>query len=78
MDFTYNNSYQTIIGMTPYEYGRKYRSPICWKEVGDRKLTGLEILQIISEKVKIIRNRMKVAQDRYESYANVIEETSQV
>ena len=28
--FSYNNSYQTTIGMTPYEalYGRKCRSPV--------------------------------------------------
>ena len=32
IEFTYNNSYQTSIGMTPYEalYGRKCRTPVCW------------------------------------------------
>ncbi|TYK27651.1 pol protein [Cucumis melo var. makuwa] len=36
MEFTYNNSYQTTIGMTPFEalYGRCCRSPVCWGEVG--------------------------------------------
>ncbi|XP_042424005.1 uncharacterized mitochondrial protein AtMg00860-like, partial [Zingiber officinale] len=31
-EFAYNNSYQTTIGMAPYEalYGRRCRSPICW------------------------------------------------
>ena len=31
VEFTYNNSYQTSIGMTPYEalYGRKCRTSIC-------------------------------------------------
>ncbi|RVW90805.1 Retrovirus-related Pol polyprotein from transposon 17.6 [Vitis vinifera] len=33
----YNNSYQSSIGMTPYEalYGRPCRSPLCWIEVVD-------------------------------------------
>ncbi|KAL0313649.1 UNVERIFIED_CONTAM: Transposon Ty3-I Gag-Pol polyprotein [Sesamum radiatum] len=32
MEFTYNNSFHSSIGMAPYEalYGRKCRSPICW------------------------------------------------
>ena len=37
VEFAYNNSYQASIGMAPYEvlYGRKYRTPICWDEVGE-------------------------------------------
>ena len=46
MEFAYNNSYQTSIGMAPYEalYGRKCRAPVCWDEVGERKLVGPEIV----------------------------------
>ena len=35
--FTYNNSYQATIGMTPFEalYDQKCRTPLCWEEVGD-------------------------------------------
>jgi len=35
----YNNSYQTIIKMAPFEalYGRKCRSSLCWDEVGERR-----------------------------------------
>ena len=64
VEFTYNNSYQTIIGMAPFEalYGRKCRTPLCWEEVGDRKLYGAELVQITTEKVRIIKDRMKVAQ----------------
>uniref|UniRef100_A0A2N9EM84 Reverse transcriptase n=1 Tax=Fagus sylvatica TaxID=28930 RepID=A0A2N9EM84_FAGSY len=38
VEFAYNNSFQSSIGMAPYEalYGRKCRSPICWDEVGPR------------------------------------------
>ena len=40
MEFAYNNSYPANIGMAPYEalYGRKCRTPVCWDEVGERKL----------------------------------------
>ncbi|XP_073304128.1 uncharacterized protein [Primulina huaijiensis] len=39
--------YQSSIGMAPYEtlYGRKYRSPLYWDEVGERKMLGLEPLE---------------------------------
>ena len=34
IEFTYNNSYHSSIGMAPYEglYGRKCRTPLCWFE----------------------------------------------
>ncbi len=35
IEFAYNNSYQSSIGMPPYEalYGRKCKTPLCWDEV---------------------------------------------
>ena len=32
IEFAYNNSYQSSIGMTPYEalYGRRCRTLVCW------------------------------------------------
>ena len=46
MKFVYNNSYQSSIGMAPFEalYGRKCRTPVCWDEVGERRLIGLELV----------------------------------
>jgi hypothetical protein len=46
IEFSYNNSYHSSIQMAPYEalYGRKCRSPICWEEVGERKLLGFELV----------------------------------
>ncbi|KAJ4701059.1 Retrotransposon protein, putative, Ty3-gypsy subclass [Melia azedarach] len=72
MEFAYNNSYQTSIQMAPYEalYGRKCRTPICWDEVGERKLLGPEIVQDTNEKISVIRDRLKMAQDRQKSYAD--------
>ena len=46
--FAYNNSYQASIDMAPYEalYGRKCRTPICWDEVGERKLNNEELIKV--------------------------------
>ena len=72
-EFAYNNSYQASIGMAPFEalYERKCRTPICWNEVGERKINNLELVEVFSEKICIIRERLKVAQDRQKSYADV-------
>ena len=72
MEFAYNNSYQSSIEMAPYKalYGRKCRTPLCWDEVGERKLLGPEIVQVMTDNVKVIRDRLKIAQDRQKSYAH--------
>ncbi|KAL0561549.1 hypothetical protein IC582_001983 [Cucumis melo] len=72
MEFAYNNSFHSSIGMVPYEalYGRRCRTPVWWDEVGERKLVGPELVQITSENVKIIRERLKTAQDRQKRYAD--------
>ena len=48
VEFDYNNNFQTSIGMAPYEalYGRKCRSPIYWDDMGERKLLGLDLVQV--------------------------------
>ncbi|KAJ9544514.1 hypothetical protein OSB04_024221 [Centaurea solstitialis] len=72
VEFSYNNSYHSTIGMAPYEalYGRKCRTPLCWREMGEKILVGPELIQITHDKIQIIRERMKVAQDRQKSYAD--------
>ena len=72
VEFAYNNSYQASIGMAPYEalYGRKCRTPICWNEVGERKLSSKELIKISTEKIQVVREKLKVAQDRQKSYAD--------
>ena len=58
--------------MAPFEalYGRKCRTPVCWDEVGERRLVGLELVKITSEKVKIVCDNLKKARDRQKSYAD--------
>ncbi|RVW79287.1 Transposon Ty3-I Gag-Pol polyprotein [Vitis vinifera] len=72
VEFAYNNSFQASIGMAPFEalYGRKCRSPICWNDVGERKLLGPELVQLTVEKVALIKERLKAAQSRHKSYAD--------
>nr|CAN61139.1 hypothetical protein VITISV_009489 [Vitis vinifera] len=72
VEFAYNNSFQASIGMAPFEalYGRKCRSPICWNDVGERKLLGPELVQLTVEKVALIKERLKAAQSRHKSYVD--------
>nr|KYP56354.1 Transposon Ty3-I Gag-Pol polyprotein [Cajanus cajan] len=46
IEFTYNNSYHSSIGMAPYEalYGRRCRTPLCWVEPGENAILGPEIV----------------------------------
>ncbi|RVW93684.1 Transposon Ty3-I Gag-Pol polyprotein [Vitis vinifera] len=71
-EFAYNNNYQSSIGMAPYEalYGRPCRSPLCWIEMGESRLLGPEIVQETTEKIQLIKEKLKTAQDRQKSYAD--------
>ena len=73
VEFVYNNNFQSSIRMAPYEalYGRKCRTPLCWTELSKRKVIGPDLIQETEEKVKMIRERLKVATDRQKSYANM-------
>ncbi|GKE19277.1 putative reverse transcriptase domain-containing protein [Tanacetum coccineum] len=73
VEFSYNNSYHTSIKAASFEalYGRKCRSPICWAKVGDRQLTGPEIIHETTEKIVQIKSRIQAARDRQKSYADV-------
>ena len=73
MEFAYNSSYQSSIGMAPYEalYGRKFRTPMCWTELNEHKIIGPDLVKDTKEKVKIIQQRLKAASDRQKSYANL-------
>ena len=58
--------------MPPFEalYGQRCRSMICWKEVGNRKIHGSDLIQETTEKIKIIRRRMKTAQSGQKAYVD--------
>ena len=70
--FAYNNNYQSSIDMVTYEalYGRPCRSSLCWIEVGERCLLGPKIVQETTEKIHLIKEKLKTIQDRQKSYAD--------
>ncbi|GKF15319.1 putative reverse transcriptase domain-containing protein, partial [Tanacetum coccineum] len=72
VEFSYNNSYHASIKAAPYEalYGRKCISPVCWSEVGDSQLTGLELTRDTNEKIVQIKNRLLAARSRQKSYTD--------
>nr|GEW94263.1 putative reverse transcriptase domain-containing protein [Tanacetum cinerariifolium] len=47
------------------------RSPVCWAEVGDAQLTGLELIHETTEKIVQIKQRIQAARDHQKSYADV-------
>ena len=53
-----------MIRMVPYKllYGRRYRSPLHWDEVGERQLLGPEAVREAQDAVALIRKHMLAAQ----------------
>ena len=72
MEFAYNNSHHSSIGMALFEalYGRRCRSPVGWFELGEMAMLGLYLVIDALKKVKIIRYRLKIAQSHQKSYAD--------
>ncbi|GJY63723.1 reverse transcriptase domain-containing protein [Tanacetum coccineum] len=71
-EFSYNNSYHSSIRCAPFEalYGRKCRSPILWAEIRESRLIGLKLVQETTDKVVLIKEKLKAARDRQKSYAD--------
>jgi hypothetical protein len=71
-EFSYNNSYQASLGISPFEalYGRKCKTPLMWSEVGERALVGPALIKEAEEKVAEIREKLKAAQSRQKNYAD--------
>lgn len=68
-EFMCNTNYHSSIGMAPYE--RKCRTPTCWKKIGVWSFHGPTIVGEMSDKVKQIQDRLKVARSRQKSSANL-------
>ncbi|GKF12672.1 putative reverse transcriptase domain-containing protein, partial [Tanacetum coccineum] len=71
-EFSYNNSYHLSIRCAPFEalYGRKCRSSVLWAEIGESSLIGPELVQETTDKVVLIKEKLKAARDRQKSYAD--------
>ena len=72
VEFAYNNSYHSSIGMPPFEalYGRPCRTPLSWDRLEDRVIIGPELIHEMEAQVSQIRQRLKEAHDRQKSYAD--------
>ena len=72
IEFSYNNSYHLSISMSPFEAlcGRICRSLVVWFDVGEFSLLGPEIIYEALEKVRLIRDRLKIAYSGQKSYAD--------
>ncbi|GJT99540.1 putative reverse transcriptase domain-containing protein [Tanacetum coccineum] len=51
-------------------YGRKYRSLVLWAKIGESRLIGPELVQEMTDKVVLIKEKLKAARDRQKSYAD--------
>ncbi|GKB22537.1 putative reverse transcriptase domain-containing protein [Tanacetum coccineum] len=73
VEFSYNNSYYASIKVAPFEalYGQKCHLPVCWSEVGEAQLTGLDLVQETTEKIIQIKQGIQAARDRQKSYAEL-------
>ncbi|XP_073153312.1 uncharacterized protein [Henckelia pumila] len=71
-EFDYNKSYHRSIDMAPFEalYGRHFCTSLFWDEVGKHQVEGSELVHQMIDAVKLIKRRIKAAQDRQASYAN--------
>jgi len=72
IEFSYNNSYHSSIGMAPYWalYGRGCRTPLCWKDIDKSLSLGPELIEATIEKVRIIQEWMRAAQSCQKSYVD--------
>ncbi|GJY64960.1 putative reverse transcriptase domain-containing protein [Tanacetum coccineum] len=71
-EFSYNNSYHSSIRCALFEalYGRKCRSPVLWAKIGESRIIGPELVQETTDKVVLIKEKLKAARDHQKSYAD--------
>ena len=69
IEFAYNNCYHTIIRMTSFDalYSKKYKLPIHWDEMSERKYLELDLMIEVVEK---IRQKMNATQSKQKYYAD--------
>nr|GEV78632.1 putative reverse transcriptase domain-containing protein [Tanacetum cinerariifolium] len=64
-EFSYNNSYHSIIRCAPFEalYGKKCRSPVIWAKIGKDSLIRHELVLEIVDKVVLLKEKLKATRD---------------
>ncbi|GJS18037.1 putative reverse transcriptase domain-containing protein [Tanacetum coccineum] len=71
-EFSYNNSYHSSIRCAPFEalYGRKCWSLVLWAKIRESRLIGPELVQETTNKVVLIKEKLKAVRDHQKSYAD--------
>ncbi|GJX22546.1 putative reverse transcriptase domain-containing protein [Tanacetum coccineum] len=71
-EFSYNNSYHSSIRCASFEalYGRKCRSPVLWAEIGENRFIRPELVQEMTNKVVLIKEKLKLVRGHQKSYAD--------
>ncbi|XP_051146380.1 uncharacterized protein LOC127261976 [Andrographis paniculata] len=59
--------------MAPFKalYGRKCRTPLCWSDLSKRVVLRPEMIEEMMNQIRNIKAKMKAAQDRQKSYADL-------
>ena len=70
IEFIYHNIFHSSIKMAPFEalYGRRCRKPLCYNESGESVVVGPEIVQQTTNKIKMIREKMRTSHSCQKSY----------
>jgi hypothetical protein len=77
-EFSYNNSYQASLKMSPFQalYGRSCRTSLQWDQPREKQVFGPHILLKTEENIKMVRENLKIAKSRQQSYADTRRELS--
>jgi hypothetical protein len=71
-EFSYNNSYQESLMMSPFEvlYGRRCHTPLNWIELGEKVIFGPDHVEEVEATVRHIQDNLRAAKSRQETYVN--------
>nr|GEW35403.1 putative reverse transcriptase domain-containing protein [Tanacetum cinerariifolium] len=71
-EFSNNNSYHSSIRCALFEalYGRKCRPLVLWAEIRESSLIGPELVQETTDKVVLIKEKLKAVRDCQKSYTD--------
>jgi hypothetical protein len=71
-EFSYNNSYQESLKMTPFEvlYGCRCHTPLNWIDLGKKVIFGSNLVEEAEAIIHRIHDNLRAAKSRQETYAN--------